>query len=247
MTEAEKAAEVKAAADKLAAEKKTGSKEETKEEDDVEGEEDDDEGGDSKAEISRLKTESKKHRLAAKTAKAELAAANAEKDRVIAALGNKGEQNKPDPVAEIKKSSDAKMRNAFLKAAVAANVGADAHDPAAVYLLASKKLGDVEVDLDTEEVDGDALSEVLDEMREKQPFLFKKAEAAEGGEEKKPTTNKVRTGKLPPDAGHGTRGANHYQQYQQLVQQNRAGEAQAYYQANRAAILVQMKADPKLG
>lgn len=247
MTEAEQKAAseaaAKAAAEKTAAEK--GGKEDVAGKED-EAADDDDGGEDPKAHIAKLNAENKKHRLAAKATKAqnaELLAAQERTNKALALLQGK-EVGSIDPLLAVQKASDAKMRNAFLKAAVAAEAGKDAHDVGAVFELAKSKLSGVTVDLDTEEVDADELKEVLDEMRESKPFLFKKADENVLDLKNAPPKKGV---KNPPDSGKAVGGANFYQTYQQLLSQNRLGEAQEFYNKNRASIMVQMKSNPNLG
>lgn len=234
----EQIAEAKAAeaAKADAAAKEAAAKKETKK-DDKEETEEEDEGDDAKTEkvdkayVAKLKQENKERRLENKSIKEKL-------DKFEKAFSVANGKDTPDPVAEAKKQGDAKMKRALLRSELA-SVARDAHDPAMLFKAAPELFADIDVDLDTEMVDKDALEAAVAAAREKHPFLF----AVKGETEDR---THVKTGALPPDRGTPKTGKNFFGEWRGLIKQNRPQEARAYYVKHRAEILAQQKMDPKL-
>lgn len=234
MTEAEKAEAAKVeAAKKEEAESKAkvtkGAKsEETEVDEEEEPEEESNETLESlKAHNAKLKEENKKRRLDGKTLKAEME----KRDKALAALGlGKKEGEQEDPLERAKKESDLKMARTLMKAEFM-SLAKDAHDPMMVFKAHYDSLKDIEVDLDNETVDVEALTERIGEIRKKSPFLF---QSSEGAEEQKTVIKKN------PDKVRQGGGGSEYKEWQKLVQSGDKRGAQAYYGKNKDKILLQM-------
>ena len=208
-----------------------------------EGSDDDDEGGDDKpdekdkapdaAYVKELKEEAKQRRLENKKLKADNSKTKAELERYKKGLAIIQGKEAPelDPVEETKKQGDTKLRNAMLKAELASRA-TDANDVALLFSGFKSRFDAVEVDVDAETVDGDAVDEILKDLRKEKPFLFRGADADEGATKKK-------GGSLSPDGpGRPTKAGAEYATWKQMQSQNRPlSEIQAYYNKNRVAIL----------
>lgn len=230
MTDEEKAAAAKAAADKKATEEAAKKTEEKK--DDEGGEEEDDEEEQGSAEVKKLKAENAKRRIENKKASEEREALKAENARLKAALTGEKEV-KVDPVEELKKETDRKLRNALLKGAVA-SVAKDAFDSSLLLSVAPGLFKDVEVDVENESVDEEQLSEALTTLRKSKPFLFETPESGKPTEKGKPV-------KRPPENGKPANGDNHLAQWRQLQSSNAKGDASDYYVKHNKEIKEQLK------
>lgn len=252
MTEAEKAAAAKAEAEaKAKAKAEADAKKAEEEQADDEEDPPDDEGESSKKSetISRSEFESfkkkankeaEKHRLAAKAKAEEL---EGYKATIAAALGLKpGDGAKGASSGEVeaaKKAADARVKNAILKSEVVSRAArSGAADAADVFSLMRTELADLEVDLENESVDGEALDEKIAEFKKRKPHLFSSSSSSEGDEKDGETgAEKKKPAKMPDGNGRPpARGGTAYQQWQTLVKGGRQQEANQFYAKNKKDI-----------
>ena len=75
------------------------------------------------------------------------------------------------------------MKNAILKSEVVSRAArSGAADAADVFSLMRGELADLEVDLENESVDGEALDEKIAEFKKRKPHLFSSSSSSEGDE-----------------------------------------------------------------
>ncbi len=205
---------------------------------DGEGEEGDDEGDDEpeevdveklKAQNKKLREENAKRRVATKKVEEE----NQRQKKALGILQGK-EVGEVDPLEAAQKAADAKLRRATLKGALA-SVAKDAHDPLLLLSAYPSHFEGVEVDLENESVDEDALEEAVAALRKKKPFLF----GAGAADETKVDDKKTKFVKLPK-GGPPKVGTDHMATWRQLKETDPRG-AQEYYKKNLEAIRAQQK------
>lgn len=223
MTDEEKAAAAKAAAE--AAKKAAESKSTEPEDDETEKPEDEPKTYDA-AYVKKLKDENAKRRVQAK----ELTEKQSRLEKALAVLQGK-DAPELEPIERAKQQSDSRMRNAFLKAELA-SVARDAHDPATLFQVRGELFKSVTVDLETEQVDAEELSEAVEKLRKSKPFLFK----ASTTDETKPKNGSP----LPKDRGTPKDGNTELVTWQTLKKAGRVKEAQEYYQKNGEIIRRQL-------
>lgn len=219
--EAAKAEAAKKEAVDLAAKKAAEDK--TKEK----GKEDpDDDEKDTAGHIKKLKDEAAARRLENKDLKAKV-----EKfEKALGVITGKTEGN-ADPIEAQKKASDTKLRNAMLRAAVA-SAAKDAHDSKLVFSVTD--LSKIDVDLENETWDDDAVIEAVSKVRKDKAFLFSTTVAD-------PKKTKVGGKPAPDGSGQPSNGVNHREVWNQLKAQGRTAEAQEYWVKNNKEIMQLLK------
>lgn len=232
-------AEEQAAADLLAkenAQKEKDTKDKksegggTEEGDDEESEEaDSDDVKVLKAQNEKLKKENAKRRVSERDTKAQIERQN----KALAILQGK-DVGTVDPIEKAQTESKLKMSRALIKAELS-TVARDAHNPGKLFAAFSDKFKDIEVDLDAETVDTDALKEAVDSIREENPWMFQSKES----ESSKPAID-PKTGKRAPDKGTPAAGKSHKAEWNRLKQAGLTAEAAKYYKENRLLILTQL-------
>lgn len=187
------------------------------------------------SQLKKAREDAAKHRISVR----ELKEKQEKTDKALAALN--GKEEKTDPLEELKRSSEAKLKRSLLKGELAV-VAKDAHNPGLLMSAFSKNFEDVEVDVEGETVDTESLTEKVQELRESHPYLFKKEEVDEEVElEEKKDEKKKKGGTLPPDRGGKPKGGtNHKDIWQNLIKQGKKPEAQAYYREHKSDILARM-------
>lgn len=230
---AEQIAAEKAEQEKKAAEKnKEGSDEGagTDGDKDEEGEGDDKEEDPAalKAQIKKLRDENAKKRVSEKAAKEE----NERYKKALKALGVKGEEGGDElsPIEKSKLESEAKVKRAMIKAELAV-VARDAHNPNVLLQSFPSKFKDIEVDVDGESVDSEALKEAVESIRKDNPWMFQPKEGTKAA---------VTPGKKAPDNGRPTGGVDHKAEWQRLKQGGQNAAAAKYYAEHKAMILSQL-------
>lgn len=148
----------------------------------------------------------------------------------------KEDKKKPqeETIESVREAANKRLKSALIRSELA-SVASDAHDHDLLRKALGKDLDDVDVDLDDESVDRNALEELVVKIREKKPFLFKAA-AKEGGEGE----TKKNGAPLPRDNGRPVGSKTEAAHWKLLKQQGRHEEARAYYNTNRLAIMSQM-------
>jgi hypothetical protein len=215
-------------------------------EDEVDEEKEEDLGDD----VAKLKASLKAEREKAKKARQE----SIERRKKNKALADENERykkglaiiqgkDKPDldPLEAAKKETEGKMRRAILKGELAV-VAKDAHNPTELLALAPKAFADIEVDLENEVVDADALKEVVDGIRKEKPYLFASKDDEDDGLDMKDKSKPVK----PPRGGPPTKGTKHVAQWKQLKAQGRQREAQEYAVKYNKEIQAEIAANPSL-
>lgn len=205
-----------------------------------EGGGDDDEGGDDggddeeEKDAAKLQANLKKARAENAKRRVKEKETQEENDRLKKALGilQGKKEGDIDPLEKAKAETDGKLRRSILKGSVAI-LGKDAHNPGMLLSAFQSKFKDVEVDIDTEEVDEDAVKEVIAGIKKENPWMFQSAEGDKGAEKNK-------GGKRAPDSGRPIGGVDHKAEWNKLKSENRHKEAQKYYAENKAAILSQL-------
>lgn len=233
--------------DETDTEKDTETDEETEqdEEKDAEGEDDDKPAEtveELKAALTASKEREKKSRDESIKRRQDLKKTKAENDRLqkgLAIIQGKKEGD-IDPVEKAQTESKAKVSRAILRSEIA-NHAKDAHDPKMLLQVAPDVFADIDVDVDTETVDEDALKTAIDALRTAKPFLFQtKGEGDDDGKGK--GKNIV---KMPP-GGPAANGKNAFATWKQLQSQGRSNEAAAYYIKHHKQIKEVIKANPSL-
>lgn len=182
--------------------------------------------------IAELNEENKKHRLGKK----EVEELNEKQKKAIALLTGKSDET-PDPAELQRKATDEKVRKAYLKAAFVTEAAKHMHDADFAFDAMARELADVPVNLETGEVDRKLIKDKLDVFKTSKPFLFVSTSNTNNGT----TTTKPPPGNVDGN-GQPSGGGNPYQQWKTLkADPLRSGEAQKFYDANRAAILANMK------
>lgn len=233
MTEAEKAAEAaKAEETRKAAAAEAAKKlaEEDDEEDDGSEEVTPEAFKKMKEQLSKVKGEAKERRLENKKLKDD---ADKRAQEALDVLTGKRKGGEDDPLAKVKKDADEKMSRTLLRAEFMA-LAKDAHDPSMTFKAFASEMTDVEVDLENESVDVDALKGKLDEFRKRSPFLFQSQSDLQ--DETKPIKRN------PDGSGRASGGGSEYKQWQALQQSGNRREAQEFYNKNRVKILTQLPA-----
>lgn len=179
--------------------------------------------------IAELNKENQKHRLSRK----EVEDLAARQKKALELLTGKSDET-PDPAELQKKATDEKVRRAYLKAAFVAEAAKNMHDADFAFDAMSRELSDVQVNLDTGEVDKTAIRTKLEDVKKARPFLFVSNNSSGNNTPRPPPGN--------PDGNGQPAGGNPYQQWLTMkADPLRAGEAQEFYSKNRAAILAHMK------
>lgn len=232
MTDEEKAAAAKAEAEKKAAIK---SKEtiETVETDDEEEDTDENEAEDDKGEtleslkarLKKVNESDKKRRLKNKELELELAKHQKLSDQEQA-------------VQKAQKEANAKNARILLKGELA-SVAKDVHDPAALFRAFGDRFSDIDVDLENETVDRDALKEKLEDIRKEAPYFFKSDKTEPLDDDEGDGKTKVII-KKNPDKGRQGGGGSEYKEWMKLKESGAKKEAQAFYAKNRDKILMQL-------
>lgn len=228
MTEAEKAAAAKAEAEKKEADSKETKTTESETDDEVDADEEPEEENETveqlKARLKKVNESDKKRRLKNKELEAELAKHQKLSDQEQA-------------VAKAKKEADAKNARILLKGELA-SVAKDVHDPQALFRAFGDKFKDIDVDLDAETVDRDALKSVLDDIREEAPYFFKGSKNEPLEEEGDDKTKVII--KKNPDKGRQGGGGSEYKEWVKMKESGDKKGAQAFYAKNRDKILLQL-------
>jgi len=242
MTEAEKAAAAKAAAeaktksDAEAAAKKAADDKAAADDDEEEDPPADDKADKpiSRAEFEAFKKkankEAEKHRLGKKTAEDAL---DTFRKGISGALGIKeGTTTTVDAAAtaSTEKQKRLLVRSEFVGLAAAAG----AISAGDAFELARPYLKDVAVDLENESVDAEALVDAVEALKKAKPFLFK-AEGAQNdsGDD---ADGVKRPAKKPDGSGKPAAGGTDYEKWQALVKSGRNAEAATFYGKNKAGI-----------
>lgn len=212
---------------------------ETEEGDEEEGEEggdgepaDEDEADEDPVSLKKKLLAAKKHNKDLKAENTQRRLKNRELRAAVEEKKNKG-KGEQETIESLKAAHNAKLRNTMLRAELA-SVASDANDHQLLFTALGKDLDDVDVDVESDDVDRPELERLVEKMREKKPFLFKAKEAA--GEERS-----FKKGSPLPKDGNGRPkgGKNELAVWKQLKDAGRGSEAQEYYNKNRAAILAQ--------
>lgn len=154
-------------------------------------------------------------------------------DKAFAILSGKDGET-PDPAKLEKEQTDARIRDAYLKAAFVGQAR-EMHDADFAFDAVRADLSEVSVDVKTGKVDTAAIKTKLEEMKKSRPFLFViKQQGSEGNtNEKKPDGH--------PDGNGQAKGGNPYKTWLDMSKTpGREAEANEYYQKNRAAIYANM-------
>lgn len=190
-----------------------------------------------KDERHKLNKEAEKHRLRAKELEDSF---EKFKSTIAEGLGFKKPEQTVEAVQAARAAADAKVRRLMLKSEFVAVGAKDMHDASFAFEALASQFADVKVDVENGIVDRDSLVEKLKEVRKTHAFLFvpvtKPGAAGAGGTPPAATTT-------PPDGSGQAASGNSYEKWVQLKKGSSAGEAQAFFNANRAAIYANM---PKL-
>lgn len=181
------------------------------------------------ARIKELNAENEKRR---KTNK-QLEEDAVRKQKALDILAGK-EGTETDPAELAKKATESKFRRLALKAAFVDLSAKEMHDASFAFSAVERELADVKVDLESGDVDKEAITAKLTEMRTSRPFLFVAKGTQQGTQPPPPKGN--------PDGGGQPKGGSPRDKWNELkadpVRQNEAAE---FWAKNRVAILADMK------
>lgn len=170
-------------------------------------------------------------------------------EKALGLISGKEPDKAADELAAVRQDGDNRAKKMLLIAELA-SAAPDAHNAKVLFNTAPDLFGAVEVDLKTDTVDEEMLAGALKAARKRYPFLFKetptaapKAPAGAPAPKGPGALPSPRTGAPAPD-GSGSPGADGTlrQQWQALNDAGRATEAAAFYKANRAGIMGELKA-----
>lgn len=181
------------------------------------------------ARIKELNAESEKRRKANK----QLEEDAARKQKALDILAGK-EGTETDPAELAKKATENKFRRLALKAAFVDLSAKEMHDSSFAFSAVERELADVKVDLETGEVDKEAITAKLTEMRTTRPFLFVAKSTSSSTSNPPPKGN--------PDGGGQPKGSSAKEKWNELrADPMRQHEAAEFWAKNRVAILADMK------
>lgn len=117
--------------------------------------------------IAELNEENKQRRQAEKDLKAK-----ADRFEKAFKIASGKDDESPDPVAMEKAKTSEKFSTLLLKAAFVNLAAKEMHDAEMAFSAVSGKLKDIKVDVETGEVDTEALAKKVADLKVKSPFLF---------------------------------------------------------------------------
>lgn len=181
------------------------------------------------ARIKELNAENEKRRKVNK----ELEASDARKQKALDILAGK-EGAETDPAALAKKASDDKFRRLALKATFIDVAAKEMHDASFAFGALEREFADIAVDVETGDVDKEAVAAKVADIKAKRPFLFI--------QEQTTTTQTKPAPKGSPDGGGQPKGGSARDKWNELrTDPLRQAEATKFYMENKVAILADMK------